>query len=200
MENLNYKVNYKKVDAKLFITETKYYRTIEEVKIFIASLTSKEWKEIEVLKNDPNLLLSDSLLLWSLNKNGQITNHALAQYELCYSLKSKYSNSLELTVVEKEKEEEVEITEGDIEWIGDNIFHIVCEELIKSKGNPEHVSFNFFSSEFIKRSWDGKSQFILSYARVYPMDAVEKYLAKDGRTVQDVFELSKQKAIEDYNE
>lgn len=100
----------------------------------------------------------------------------------------------------KTKEEEVEITEDDIKWIGDNIFHLVYSELIKSKGNSENITFNRIKNEIIKKSWDRKSQFILSYARVYPLDAVEKYLAKDGRTVQDVFELWKQIAIEDYNQ
>ena len=98
------------------------------------------------------------------------------------------------------KEQEVEITEDDIKWIGDYIFHLVYGILIKSKGNSENITFNRIKNEIIKKSWDRKTQFILSYTRVYPLNAVEKYLAKDGRTVQDVFDLWKQIATEDYNE
>jgi hypothetical protein len=96
--------------------------------------------------------------------------------------------------------EEVEITEDDIKWIGDNIFHLVYSELIKSKGDDEYITFNHKKNEFIKRSWDEKSLFILSGSRVYPLDAVEKYLDKDGRTIEDVFELWTKIAIEDYNQ
>jgi hypothetical protein len=98
------------------------------------------------------------------------------------------------------KLEEVEITEDDIKWIGDYIFHLVYGILIKSNGNSENITFNYIKYEIIKKSWDRKYQFILSGARVYPLDAVEKFLAKDGRTVKDVFDLWKQIAIEDYNQ
>ena len=98
------------------------------------------------------------------------------------------------------EEKEVEISEGDIKWIGDNIFHLVYEELIKTKGNTEHITLKFLSPEFIKFGWDNKSKFILSYKRVYPLDAVEKYLSKDGRTIKGIFEDWKIIAIEAYNE
>lgn len=99
---------------------------------------------------------------------------------------------------QEQETEEVEITEDDIKWIGDYIFHLVYSELIKSKGNSENITFNYIKDEIIKKSWDRKSQFILSCARVYPLDAVEKYLAMDGRTIEDIFELWTKIAIEDY--
>ena len=133
----------------------------------------------------------------------------IEDYNLCIceikevkKLNIDFCNEISESVANQEPEtkEEVEITEDDIKWIGDNIFHLVYSELIKSKGNSENITFNRIKNEIIKKSWDRKSQFILSYTRVYPLNAVERYLSKDGRTVQDVFELWKQIAIEDYNQ
>lgn len=111
----------------------------------------------------------------------------------------KWAKTEEEPNQEPETKEEVEITENDIKCIGDNIFHIVYSVLIKNKGNSKYTTFNHKEHTFIKRSWDEKSLFILSDTRVYPLDAVEKYLSKDGRTVQDVFELWTRKAIEQYD-
>lgn len=202
MKTLNYKVEYKINNT----TKTTAFETFYEVEWFIASLSKKEWSEIGVLKNEPGLLREEAYLLWAINDGGMIRNDSQVQYELVYELKYCYSNELILKVNKIEpnqepgtKTEEVEITEDDIKWIGDNIFHLVYAFLIKSKGNSENITFNYIKDEIIKKSWDRKSQFILSYARVYPLDAVEKYLAKDGRTIEDVFELWKQIAIKDYN-
>lgn len=180
--------------------------SLEEVKKCLAfrELPLSDWRNVKVLDKDGNKII------WAININGEIFNDEYAKYDVCYILKSPLKNELNLSFTEKTinepnqepetKTEEVEITEDDIKWIGDNIFHIVFSELINSKGNSENITFNYIKDEIIKKSWDRKSQFILSGSRVYPLDAVEKYLAKDGRTVQDVFDLWKQIAIEDYNQ
>lgn len=125
---------------------------------------------------------------------------ASGEEELMAKCQFFFTKTEEETNQEPETKEEVEITEEDIEWIGDNIFHLVHSYLIKSKGNSENITFNYIKDEIIKKSWDRKSQFILSYARVYPLDAVERYLAKDGRTIKGIFEDFKIIAIEAYNE
>lgn len=125
---------------------------------------------------------------------------ASGDFELMAKCQFIFTKTEEEPNQEPETKEEVEITEDDIEWIGDNFYHLIYSELIKRRGEHKNITFKFLEDEFIKKSWDRKSQFILSYARVYPLDAVEKYLAKDGRTIKGIFEDWKIIAIEAYND